>query len=191
VLSCSDSRTLDTDVGGALVAELAIKAGFVVSARDLVPDDVGAIRAWIGRQLAVPDARPDALLITGGTGISGRDGTVEAVKALLEKELPGYGELFRWLSFQEVGAAAMLSRALAGTIGATAVFVMPGSPGGVRLAMEKLILPELTHVASELRRHAGRATETARSAMTAATDAADTAPATGQGHGPGTPHQAG
>jgi len=155
VLSCSDSRTPDTDEGGALVAALATAAGFVVCARDLVPDDVATIRRWTGRMLVEPEpsGRPDALLITGGTGISGRDGTVEAVKGLLEKELPGYGELFRWLSYQEVGPAAMLSRATAGTVGHTALFLMPGSPRAIRLAMEKLILPELPHVVSELRRH--------------------------------------
>jgi molybdenum cofactor biosynthesis protein B len=155
VLSCSDSRTRETDEGGALVAELATSAGFEVCARDLVPDDVTTIRRWAGRMLVEPEpsGRPDVLLITGGTGISGRDGTVEAVKGLLEKELPGYGELFRWLSYQEVGPAAMLSRATAGTVGHTALFLMPGSLRAIRLAMEKLIVPELPHVVSELRRH--------------------------------------
>ena len=155
VLSCSDSRTTESDVGGALIVELAQGAGMNVIARELVPDDVAAIRRWVGRLLVepLPHPRPDVVLVTGGTGISGRDGTVEAIEGLLEKKLPGYGELFRWLSFQEVGPAAMLSRATAGTVGHTAIFLMPGSPKAVRLAMEKLILPELPHVVSELQRH--------------------------------------
>jgi len=94
----------------------------------------------------------DAVLLTGGTGLARRDSTVEAVTALLDKRIDGYGELFRMLSFAEIGAAAMLSRAVAGTVGRVALFLMPGSPAGVRLAMERLILPELSHVVGELRR---------------------------------------
>src|SRR5204863_3833902 len=96
------------------------------------------------------------ILLTGGTGLSRRDSTIEAVAQLFDKTIDGYGELFRSLSYAEIGAAAMLSRATAGTIDAVAVFTMPGSPAGVRLALEKLILPELGHVVAELRRHDGR-----------------------------------
>ena len=102
---------------------------------------------------STPSMTGKTVLITGGTGVSGRDSTVEAVTSLLEKPLPGFGELFRMLSFAEIGAAAMLSRAIAGTAGATALFAMPGSPAGVRLAMERLIIPELAHLVGQLRRH--------------------------------------
>ena len=94
----------------------------------------------------------DVILITGGTGISRRDNTFETIAGMLTKQLPGYGELFRMLSYQEIGAAAMLSRAQAGLLGQTLLFTMPGSPGAVRLAMEKLVLPELGHLLQESHR---------------------------------------
>jgi molybdenum cofactor biosynthesis protein B len=150
VVTASDSRTPETNEGGRLVRELCVGAGFTVADERLVPDDRDAIRHVV--QDAVTTKRADAVLITGGTGLASRDTTVEAVAGLLEKRIDGYGELFRMLSFAEIGPAAMLSRALAGTVGGVAVFLMPGSPAGVRLAMERLILPELAHVVGELRR---------------------------------------
>ena len=98
------------------------------------------------------DEEIDCVLVSGGTGVAPRDRTVETIRPLLDKELPGFGELFRALSFEEVGPASMLSRALAGTAGRTAVFVMPGSTGAVRTALERLILPELAHLIGQLRR---------------------------------------
>jgi molybdenum cofactor biosynthesis protein B len=120
-----------------------------VTGHAVVPDEPGAIRAVL--QQAV-NAGARAVLLTGGTGITRRDQTVEAVRPLLDKEIPGFGELFRLLSFQEIGSAAWLSRALAGTFGDTLVFVLPGSPNAVRLALDRLILPELGHAVRELSR---------------------------------------
>jgi len=152
VVTVSDSRTRATDAGGDLAASLITGAGFTLEGRALVPDDEDRIRAEVRALLAAETA--DAVLLTGGTGISPRDRTVEAVLPLLDRRLDGYGELFRMLSFAEVGAAAMLSRAAAGVAGRTALFTMPGSPAGVRLALERLILPELRHLLAELRRPA-------------------------------------
>jgi molybdenum cofactor biosynthesis protein B len=153
VVTASDSRTPDTNQGGRLVRELAEAAGFPVAGEALLPDDPEAIRALVSR--LVTDQAAEAILLTGGTGIAHRDVTVEALGGLFEKRIDGYGELFRMLSFAEIGPAAMLSRAIAGTIGRIAVFAMPGSPAGVRLAMERLILPELAHVVGELARKGG------------------------------------
>jgi molybdenum cofactor biosynthesis protein B len=150
VITASDSRTPETNQGGRLVVELATRAGYLIAGESLLADEVEAIRATVSGVMARAEA--DAILITGGTGLARRDATVEAVTGLLEKRIDGYGELFRMLSFAEIGPAAMLSRALAGTIGRTALFVMPGSPAGVRLAMERLILPELPHLLGQLRR---------------------------------------
>jgi len=151
IITASDSRTAETNHGGQLVKTLAEKAGFMVTMESLLREDPGAIRRRI-REL-VDAGTIDVLLLTGGTGLSPRDRTVEAVEELLDRRIDGYGELFRMLSFSEIGAAAMLSRALAGLVGPVPVFLMPGSPAGVRLAMERLILPELTHLVSEVRRH--------------------------------------
>lgn len=113
-------------------------------------DDPAQVTAAVRRQLTDPDTR--VIITTGGTGITSRDGTYEAVDKLLDKRLDGFGELFRMLSFQEIQAAAMLTRATAGTIGRTAIFVLPGSEHAVRLAMTRLILPELGHVVQQLNR---------------------------------------
>ena len=115
-----------------------------------MPDDAGAIRLEVLRALA--HGGVDAVIATGGTGVSPRDVTPEAVTPLFAKELAGFGELFRMLSFQEIGAAAVLSRAVAGTVAGKVVYVLPGSSGAVRLALERLILPELAHVVGQLRR---------------------------------------
>jgi molybdenum cofactor biosynthesis protein B len=145
VVTVSDTRTLADDRSGDLIAELLAAAGHAVAARAIAPDEPIAVAAVV-RELA---SRPDVtvILLTGGTGVAPRDQTPEAVAALFTKELPGFGELFRLLSYQEIGAAAMLSRACAGMIGRTAVFLMPGSTAAVGLAMERLIVPELGHLA--------------------------------------------
>ncbi|MCE9552401.1 MAG: MogA/MoaB family molybdenum cofactor biosynthesis protein [Planctomycetes bacterium] len=149
VITVSDTRTEATDRGGPLVVEMLAAAGHDVIERMIVPDEPQAMRDKLSALTARDDV--DAVLLTGGTGISPRDQTFETLSALITKPLPGYGELFRMLSFQEIGAAAMLSRAVAGLIGQTIVFSMPGSPAAVRLAMERLILPELGHLTSQAR----------------------------------------
>jgi len=150
VLTVSDTRTQETDTSGRVIQELLEGAGHVVSVRDLVRDEPDEVSARLRQHLA--DPRTQAIIITGGTGISPRDGTFETVDRLLEKRLEGFGELFRMLSFEEIGAAAMLSRATAGTVGRKAVFALPGSEHAVRLAMTRLILPELGHVIEQLSR---------------------------------------
>jgi len=150
VLTVSDTRTPDTDTGGAAIRELLKTAGHSVSGYDIVRDEPRDVAARVDGRLA--DAGTQVIITTGGTGITSRDGTYEAVHAMLEKHLDGFGELFRMLSFQEIGAAAMMSRATAGTARGKAIFVLPGSPAAVRLAMTRLILPELGHVVQQLRR---------------------------------------
>jgi molybdenum cofactor biosynthesis protein B len=150
IVTVSDTRTRETDTGGQLLSDLLVAAGFEVAARAIVRDDPAAIRDVLESHR--DDPAVDVILLTGGTGISSRDQTFETVTALLTKALPGYGELFRMLSYQEVGAAAMLSRALGGLMGSTVVLTMPGSPAAVRLAVERLIAPELRHVVREARR---------------------------------------
>ena len=150
VLTVSDSRTAETDGGGRAIRELLEADGHSVTGHAIVRDEPTQVAAVVRAQLA--DARTQVIVTTGGTGITSRDGTFEAIDALLEKRLDGFGELFRMLSFQEIGPAAMMSRATAGTVGRKAIFVLPGSPNAVRLAMTRLILPELGHVAQQLNR---------------------------------------
>lgn len=150
VLTVSDTRTLADDVGGQSVIDRLTGAGHEVVARAIVPDEPSRMRPQL--EAWRDDDQIDAVLITGGTGISRRDMTFETVSQLLDKPLPGYGELFRWLSYQEIGAAAMLSRATGGLMGRTVLLTMPGSPKAVQLAMERLILPELGHLVREARR---------------------------------------
>ena len=150
VITVSDTRTLDADTGGQCVVDYLARGGHTVVQRDIVPDEPTRIRSLIGSLAERRDV--DTILITGGTGISGRDQTYETVSSLLDRSLPGYGELFRALSYQEIGAAAMLSRATGGLVGRTLLLSMPGSPAAVRLAMDKLILPELGHLVHEARR---------------------------------------
>lgn len=144
VVTVSDTRTLADDRSGALIGELLEHAGHRVAARVIVPDDRDRIERTVA-ELAAREAI-EAILLTGGTGASSRDVTYEAVAKLLTKELTGFGELFRSLSYQEIGPAAMLSRAIAGLCGPCFVAAMPGSTAGVRLAMEKLVVPELGHL---------------------------------------------
>ena len=148
VVTISDTRTEATDTSGAAIVELLTAAGHEITRRKLVKDDPTAVRNVV---LSARTAA-DVIITTGGTGITARDSTYETIASLLDKQLDGFGELFRMLSYAEIGAAAMLSRATAGTIGTTAVFSLPGSENAVRLAMTKLILPEIGHVVRELRR---------------------------------------
>lgn len=150
VLTVSDTRTLETDQGGQLAVDLLTGAGHQVVARQIVPDDPGTLRYLVGGWVLRTEL--DAVLITGGTGLSSRDQTYETIRGLLSRELPGYGELFRMLSYAEIGPAAMLSRTVGGLVGTKVVLTMPGSPAAVRLALEKLILPELGHLVREARR---------------------------------------
>lgn len=150
VVTVSDTRTLDNDTGGQCVVERLESAGHRVAARQIIRDEPVAMRALLGELGG--RAEIDAVLLTGGTGLSSRDQTFETVSGLLTKALPGYGELFRLLSYQEIGPAAMLSRAVGGLMGQTVVLSMPGSPAAVRLAMDKVILPELGHLVREARR---------------------------------------
>jgi molybdenum cofactor biosynthesis protein B len=150
VVTVSDSRSPANDTSGDAIRNLISSSGHRIVDSALVPDDVAAIRAAVRRLLALPDT--DVVVTTGGTGFSPRDVTLEALRPLLERTIDGFGELFRMLSFQQVGAAAMLSRAAAGLVGAKAVFLLPGSPKAVALAMEKLILPEAAHLVGQARR---------------------------------------
>jgi molybdenum cofactor biosynthesis protein B len=150
VITVSDTRTLETDRGGQLIAEMLSAAGHELIAREIVPDDPRSIEPLV-RRLADPTAC-DAILITGGTGIAARDRTFETVSGILHKTMPGYGELFRMLSYEDIGPAAMLSRAIGGVIDTVVVLTMPGSVAAVRLAMEKLIVPEIGHLVFEARK---------------------------------------
>ena len=143
VLTVSDTRTPSDDRSGARLKELLAGAGHRVLHYAIVPDDAARIRETLQPLFGEPAIR--AIFLTGGTGIAPRDTTFEAVRSLFEKEIEGFGELFRMLSFQEIGAAAMLSRATAGIVAGKIVFSMPGSTAAVDLAMQKLALPELGH----------------------------------------------
>ncbi|HEU4846569.1 MAG TPA: MogA/MoaB family molybdenum cofactor biosynthesis protein [Rubrobacteraceae bacterium] len=151
VLTISDTRTPENDTGGDTIEELMRDAGHEIVARRIVKDDAARIRTEIVNLLARPDA--DAVITTGGTGISARDTTYEVVDRMIEKKLDGFGEIFRALSYEEIGAAAILSRAVAGTVGTKLVACLPGSRNAVRLAVEKLLVPEIAHVIFELRKH--------------------------------------
>ncbi len=151
VLTISDTRTPETDTGGDVVEESMRGAGHEVVAREIVRDEAASIRTTLVDLLARSDV--DAVVTTGGTGISGRDTTYEVVEQLIEKRLDGFGELFRMLSYEEIGAAAVLSRAVAGAVGSKFVASLPGSRNAVGLGMEKLLVPEIAHIVFELRKH--------------------------------------
>jgi molybdenum cofactor biosynthesis protein B len=148
VITCSDTRTPDTDASGQLIMRLLKDHGHEVAAYHLVKDEPGQIRALI--ETAAGNEGVQAVIINGGTGISRRDSTFEAVDALLEKRLDGFGELFRYLTYQDIGTPAIMSRATAGLFRGRVIFSTPGSEGAVRLAMKKLILPELGHLIREI-----------------------------------------
>ncbi|MGQ0810986.1 MAG: MogA/MoaB family molybdenum cofactor biosynthesis protein [Nitrospiraceae bacterium] len=148
VITCSDSRTADTDTSGQLIMRLLKDQGHEVVAYHLIPDEPAQIKARITAGCA--NETVQAIIINGGTGISRRDSTFEAVDAMLEKRLDGFGEVFRYLTYQDIGSSAIMSRATAGIIKRRVLFSTPGSENAVRLAMEKLILPELGHLVREL-----------------------------------------
>ena len=150
VLTISDTRTAATDTSGIAIAALLEANGHEVAGRAIVRDDPEAIRAALQGQL--DDTAPQVIITTGGTGITSRDSTYEVVCNLLDKRLEGFGELFRMLSYQEIGASAMMSRACAGTAQGKIIISLPGSENAVRLGMTKLLLPELGHLVRELSR---------------------------------------
>jgi molybdopterin adenylyltransferase len=153
VITASDTRGEAEDESGRFLRDAVAAAGHAIAGYRIVKDEPAELRAALA---AAAEAGADAVVVNGGTGIAGRDRTYEAVAGLLEKRLDGFGELFRMLSYAEIGAAAMLSRAVAGVWGGRAVFSVPGSRAAVRLAWEKLLGPELGHVVRELRKDAGR-----------------------------------
>lgn len=151
IITVSDTREKDTDKSGRLIIELLENSGHQIVDYTIVPDDASAITEAIlkGSQ----DERINAMITNGGTGIAKRDVTIETVQQLFEKEVTGFGELFRLLSYQEdIGSAAILSRAIAGIVNNKVVFSIPGSSGAVKLAMNKLILPELSHIVGEIQK---------------------------------------
>jgi len=150
VLTVSDTKTPETDTSGTLIRELLTAAGHRVVDSQIVRDEPVQVARIVRDACARADVQ--AVVLTGGTGITSRDSTFEAVEALLDKRLPGFGELFRMLSFQEVGAAAMLSRAQMGLHARRIVVSLPGSPNACRLALEKLLIPELGHLLREASR---------------------------------------
>ena len=147
VVTVSDTRSLETDTGGAQVQALLEAAGHRVVERRIVPDEPAAIATAFRACIAHAEVR--AVVFTGGTGVAPRDVTPDTIEPLLDRTIPGFGELYRVLSYQEIGSAALLSRALAGLRDGRVVFALPGSRGAVRLAMEKLILPELGHLVAQ------------------------------------------
>lgn len=149
IVTVSDTRTPETDKGGSAAEALLAEAGYSIAGREIVKDDYDDIRELVHKCAANPAI--EAVILTGGTGIAPRDVTYEAVESLLDKKMHGFGEIFRYLSFTEdIGTAAILSRAVAGTVGRTAVFSVPGSVGAVKLAVGRLIIPELRHVMREI-----------------------------------------
>jgi molybdenum cofactor biosynthesis protein B len=150
VLTVSDTRTPETNTSGRAIAELLAAHGHQVAWQAIARDEPVEVRALVETQLARPDV--DVVITTGGTGLSSRDRTYEALVGLLDKRIDGFGELFRMLSYDEIGAAAMMSRACAGAARGRVVILLPGSEAAVRLAMTKLVLPELGHLVREVSR---------------------------------------
>jgi molybdenum cofactor biosynthesis protein B len=150
VLTVSDTKNQETDTSGALIRQLLTAAGHRVAGAAIVRDEPAEVARLVRAACADPGVQ--VVILTGGTGITSRDSTFEAVEALLDKRLPGFGELFRMLSFDEIGAAAMLSRAQMGVHARRVVVSLPGSPNACRLALEKLVIPELGHLLREVGR---------------------------------------
>src|SRR5438552_15034269 len=150
VVTVSDTRTEATDRSGAAIIDLLTSFGHIVVGRAIVKDEPVLVRDIVERQLANPDVQ--VVIATGGTGITSRDSTYEAVSALLQKRLDGFGELFRMLSYEQIGPAAMMSRACAGLVAGRIVVSLPGSEAAVRLAMERLLIPELGHLVQQASR---------------------------------------
>ena len=147
VLTVSDTRTDQTDTAGQAIVEALKTRGHVVAGKAIEKDEPARVAELVRQQAIIGDV--DAIVTTGGTGLTSRDSTFEAIDALLTKRLPGFGELFRMLSYQDIGSAAMMSRACAGTIGRVVVISLPGSEKAVRLAMDKLVVPELAHLVQQ------------------------------------------
>jgi molybdenum cofactor biosynthesis protein B len=147
VVTVSDTRTEATDTSGRLIVDLLSAAGHRIAGRTIVKDDAELIRHAVGRHLA--DADVQVIITTGGTGITSRDSTHEVVTAMMQKRLDGFGELFRVISYEQIGSAAIMSRACAGLAAGRVIISLPGSEPSVRLAMEKLILPELGHLVQQ------------------------------------------
>ncbi len=141
VVTVSDTRTEENDTSGQLIKERLMSSGNAVAGYKIVPDDPDVLEKLLNE---LPDST-QAVIINGGTGISKRDNTFDVVQNILDKDLPGFGELFRYLSYLEIGPAAMMSRATAGLMNGLPVFSVPGSTGAVKLAMDKLIIPEIAH----------------------------------------------
>jgi len=150
VITISDTRSSETDRSGQLIQQLLLDAGHLVSVYTILKDEPAQIQAHLEALGERSDV--DALIFNGGTGIASRDTTYEALESLLEKTLPGFGEVFRFLSYQEIGSRAIASRAVAGVYKMKLVFSIPGSTGAVKLAVQKLILPELIHLVTQLSR---------------------------------------
>jgi molybdenum cofactor biosynthesis protein B len=150
VMTVSDTRTDETDTGGRAIVDLLRAAGHTVAGRTIVKDDPELVRGTIERQLANPQVQ--VIIITGGTGITSRDSTYEVVDGLLQKKLDGFGELFRMLSYEQIGSAAIMSRATAGLVAGRIIVSLPGSEAAVRLAMDRLLIPELGHLAQQAAR---------------------------------------
>ncbi len=150
VITISDTRSPETDRSGQLIQELLLDAGHLVSVYTILKDEPTQIQAQLEALGERSDV--DALIFNGGTGIASRDTTYEALESLLEKTLPGFGEVFRFLSYQEIGSRAIASRAVAGVYKMKLVFSIPGSTGAVKLAVQQLILPELIHLVTQLSR---------------------------------------
>jgi len=148
VITCSDTRTPDTDTSGQLIQKLLKEQGHSIAAYHLVKDEPAQIEALLHQALGSSDV--EAVIVNGGTGIAPRDGTYEVVSRFLDKKLDGFGEIFRYLSYLDIGSAAIMSRAAAGTARGKVLISLPGSKGAVTLAMEKLILPEIRHMVSQL-----------------------------------------
>lgn len=147
VITVSTTRTEETDTSGRTIRDLLVGSGYQVTFSAIVKDDIGAIRSVLAR--ALPEA--DAVIFNGGTGLTPDDCTIEAIEPFFEKKMEGFGELFRMLSYGEIGTSALLSRAAAGISGGKAIFCIPGSTGAVKLATEQIILPELRHIISHAR----------------------------------------
>jgi len=150
ILTISDTRSETTDTSGRAIRELLEGAGHAVAGSAIVKDDPAAVIRVVSDQLSTGDV--DVIITTGGTGLTSRDSTYEALSEIIEKRLDGFGELFRMLSYQDIGPAAMLSRAIAGTARGTFIVALPGSEPAVRLAMTKLLVPELGHVVQQVRK---------------------------------------
>ena len=150
VLTISDSRTPDRDTSGNAICDLLAAAGHDVVGRDWVKDEPAEVARVVADQIAAPDVQ--VIITTGGTGLTARDRTYEALCGVIEKRLDGFGELFRVLSYQEIGPAAMLSRAVAGSVRGTFIAALPGSEHAVRLAMTRLLIPVLPHIVPQVTR---------------------------------------